>query len=207
MSNLLLEEKREAIRHMCHTQFSRDCRGEDDTEPCPLFGLHHEECYSDDSLVADHYDKCVEAGFIVDKTCDTCMFEDKLCMEEPCANCRGNIPRSDPKHDSTPLLWKAKGSLDEDEPIEVITEEPTEPTEPKEDMINHPSHYTHGGMECFEEMELIFGKEALEHFCLLNAWKYRKRALYKNGQEDMDKSDFYLKKYRELKYGTEATDF
>lgn len=67
------------------------------------------------------------------------------------------------------------------------------------DMINHPSHYTAHGMECIDEMQLIFGREATMHFCLLNAWKYRKRALYKNGQEDMDKSDWYIAKYKELK--------
>ena len=66
-----------------------------------------------------------------------------------------------------------------------------------QDMINHPSHYCHG-MECVDEIELIFGKEVLKHFCLGNAWKYRKRALFKNGQEDIDKSDFYINKYKEL---------
>lgn len=68
-----------------------------------------------------------------------------------------------------------------------------------EDIINHPSHYCReGGMECLDEMELIFGKEALKHFCLCNAWKYRYRASAKNGDEDLKKSDFYMKKYKEL---------
>lgn len=68
----------------------------------------------------------------------------------------------------------------------------------KHDVVNHPSHYTNGGMECIDEMILIFGREATANFCLLNAWKYRKRALYKNGQEDMDKSDWYIAKFKEL---------
>ena len=67
-----------------------------------------------------------------------------------------------------------------------------------DDSINHPDHYCHGGMECIDEMELIFGREAVMHFCLLNAWKYRKRALFKNGEEDIAKSDWYLAKYKEL---------
>ncbi len=69
----------------------------------------------------------------------------------------------------------------------------------KEDAVNHPNHYTAHGMECIDEMLLIFGEEATAHFCLLNAWKYRKRAMYKNGQEDMDKADWYIAKYKELK--------
>lgn len=65
--------------------------------------------------------------------------------------------------------------------------------------INHPSHYNRpGSMECINEMLLIFGKEAVKHFCLLNAWKYRYRAADKNGEEDLKKSDWYLHKYAEL---------
>lgn len=48
-------------------------------------------------------------------------------------------------------------------------------------------------------MILLFGVEETMSFCKLNAWKYRKRALYKNGEEDMNKSDWYIKKYIELK--------
>ena len=69
----------------------------------------------------------------------------------------------------------------------------------KHDVVNHPSHYCQeGSMECIDEMIAIFGKTATRHFCLLNAWKYRKRAIYKNGQEDMKKSDWYINKYLEL---------
>ena len=71
--------------------------------------------------------------------------------------------------------------------------------EPKPDMVNHPPHYTQGGMECIEEMIQLFGRQATMNFCLLNAWKYRKRALHKNGQQDLDKSDWYIAKYVELK--------
>ena len=75
------------------------------------------------------------------------------------------------------------------------------PTE-EVDLVNHPPHYTHGGMECIDEMILIFGKEAVMNFCICNAWKYRKRAPYKGTPEqDMDKSNWYLNKYKELKEG------
>ncbi len=65
--------------------------------------------------------------------------------------------------------------------------------------VNHPKHYNReGGMECIDEMILVFGEEAVKHFCLCNAWKYRYRAADKNGEEDLKKSDWYLKKYKEL---------
>lgn len=67
------------------------------------------------------------------------------------------------------------------------------------DNVNKPKHYNReGGMQCIEEMELIFGREAVKTFCKLNAWKYRYRAADKNGEEDLRKSDWYLNKYKEL---------
>jgi hypothetical protein len=66
-----------------------------------------------------------------------------------------------------------------------------------------PAHYQRG-MECIDEMLMIFGKEAVYDFCILNAWKYRYRALDKNGKEDMEKSDWYIAKAKELDNGTET---
>lgn len=67
------------------------------------------------------------------------------------------------------------------------------------DEINHPAHYTNSGMECIDEMILLFGIEETMSFCKLNAWKYRKRAFYKGGETDIKKSDWYIAKYKELK--------
>ena len=66
-----------------------------------------------------------------------------------------------------------------------------------EDMVNHPSHYEHG-IECIDEMILLFGVVETMSFCKLNSHKYRKRALDKGGREDLDKSDWYMKEYAYL---------
>lgn len=71
--------------------------------------------------------------------------------------------------------------------------------ENKEDVVNHPNHYTNRKIECIDEMIQVFGKQAVMDFCLCNVWKYRYRALAKNGQEDIAKSDWYMEKYLELK--------
>lgn len=82
--------------------------------------------------------------------------------------------------------------------IEALDEEPT-PVPEEHTSVNHPTHYNQeGAMECIDEMVLIFGREATMHFCLCNAWKYRYRANEKNGKEDMDKANWYIKKYKEL---------
>lgn len=70
-----------------------------------------------------------------------------------------------------------------------------------EDIVNHPNHYTNGGMECIDEMIMVFGKQTVMHFCLCNAWKYRYRAVFKNGEEDIKKSHWYMAKYKELRDG------
>lgn len=71
----------------------------------------------------------------------------------------------------------------------------------KHNMVNHPRHYTReGAIECIDEMVLVFGEEATATFCLLNCWKYRYRAgLKDSGYQDIEKSDWYMQKYKELK--------
>lgn len=71
------------------------------------------------------------------------------------------------------------------------------------DNVNHPSHYTQGGIECIDAMIAAFGKEAVSNFCLCNAFKYIWRTKHKNGEEDVDKALWYLDKYKELKYERE----
>ena len=67
--------------------------------------------------------------------------------------------------------------------------------EPKEDMVNHPSHYTQGEIECIEAIKYINDKlhtEGYEGYCLGNFIKYIWRCNFKNGWEDIDKAIFYL---------------
>jgi hypothetical protein len=80
-------------------------------------------------------------------------------------------------------------------PPEPVEEEPTS----THDIVNHPEHYCReGAMECIDEMITLFGREVVKHFCLCNAWKYRYRSNQKNGDEDIKKSDWYIRKYKEL---------
>lgn len=73
--------------------------------------------------------------------------------------------------------------------------------------VMHPDHYNHGAMECWDEMEVAFGIEAVFHFAICNAWKYRNRAPYKGKQEeDLLKSDEYMLKAKELKERMELSN-
>ena len=65
------------------------------------------------------------------------------------------------------------------------------------DNVNHPEHYQ-GKNECIDVMIAMFGVEAVKHFCMCNAYKYRFRADKKNGKEDIDKAEWYESKLIEL---------
>jgi hypothetical protein len=70
----------------------------------------------------------------------------------------------------------------------------------KTEAVDHPAHYQ-GKRECIDEMIALFGVEAVKHFCMCNVYKYRFRAANKNGQEDLDKADWYMDKLMELEKG------
>ena len=120
---------------------------------------------------------CSRNDLDITEQCDTCLLND------PCRRCMGDF-----LCDTEAL----------EEAYEILMSLP-DSEKYVEDVINHPSHYNRdGAMESIEEMELIFGKEAVKHFCLCNVWKYRYRAADKNGAEDLKKSDWYMRKYKEL---------
>lgn len=70
------------------------------------------------------------------------------------------------------------------------------------DNVNHPSHYEVGKYQCIDVMEEVFGKEAVDNFCLLNSFKYIWRANRKNGLEDLQKAQWYINRLIESKKGT-----
>lgn len=69
------------------------------------------------------------------------------------------------------------------------------------DMVNHPPHYTNGGIECIDALKAATaGLEGIEAVCTANAIKYMWRWKYKNGIEDIDKAIWYLNRLKsELK--------
>lgn len=116
------------------------------------------------------------------KDCCTCFFDDCEVNEYPCTHCRNNKAPSDPQYAKTPLLWCSQ-HCEEDTPT---------------NQVNHPSHYNQGKIECIDAMVAAFGVEAVENFCLVNAFKYVWRSRDKNGFEDIDKAIWYLNKVKEL---------
>jgi hypothetical protein len=75
--------------------------------------------------------------------------------------------------------------------------------EPDVDMVNHPSHYNQGGIECIDCIKsAIVGKVGIEAFCVGNAIKYLFRYEEKNGIEDVKKARWYIDRLiKELENG------
>ena len=65
--------------------------------------------------------------------------------------------------------------------------------EPDGDMVNHPSHYTQGGIECIDALKAAtVSKVGIEAVCTANAIKYLWRYEEKNGIEDVKKARWYI---------------
>ena len=63
------------------------------------------------------------------------------------------------------------------------------------DMVNHPSHYTQGGIECIDAIKsATVGKTGIEAVCVANVVKYLWRYEEKNGLEDVKKARWYLER-------------
>ena len=75
--------------------------------------------------------------------------------------------------------------------------------EPDIDMVNHPSHYTQGGIECIDCIKsAIVGKVGIEAFCVGNDIKYLFRYEEKNGIEDVKKARWCIDRLiKELENG------
>ena len=63
------------------------------------------------------------------------------------------------------------------------------------DNVNHPAHYTKGGIECIEAIKEATGElTGIEAICTGNAIKYLWRWKHKNGVEDLKKAIWYIQR-------------
>lgn len=69
-------------------------------------------------------------------------------------------------------------------------------------MVEHPPHYTAGGVECIDAiMAAVTGLTPQEAVCVANIIKYTWRFKHKNGKQDLQKAEWYIKRLIELQGG------
>ena len=67
------------------------------------------------------------------------------------------------------------------------------PSNSNPDMVNHPSHYCQGGIECIDAIKAAtVNKRGIEAVCVANVIKYLFRYETKNGLEDVKKAAWYI---------------
>lgn len=76
------------------------------------------------------------------------------------------------------------------------------------DNVNHPAHYTQGGVECIDALAAATTNlQGLEAVCTANAIKYLWRWKGKNGIEDLKKAKWYIDKLLNKMGGNKDVDF
>ena len=60
------------------------------------------------------------------------------------------------------------------------------------DNVNHPSHYTQGGIECISAIKASMPPDGFQDYCKGNVIKYIWRWRNKSGIEDLRKAAVYL---------------
>ena len=76
--------------------------------------------------------------------------------------------------------------------INFIKVERKDEVEPTNDAVQHPSHYTQGGIECIDAIKASMTADGFCDYCKGNIIKYIWRWRDKGGVEDLRKASVYL---------------
>lgn len=97
-------------------------------------------------------------------------------------------------HDCYGVCKPQQGWLCIEDFLKLVAEPVGDVQEPIKDMVNHPDHYTAGGIETIDFIQAKLSPEAFEGYLAGNILKYITRYNHKNGVEDLKKAQWYLNK-------------
>ena len=108
-------------------------------------------------------------------------------------SCRWNDLRDESTEDCYHFLI-AEGLIGKPEQPEInfVKVERNDEVEPTNDAVQHPSHYTQGGIECIEAIRASMTADGFCDYCKGNIIKYIWRWRDKGGIEDLRKASVYL---------------
>ena len=88
----------------------------------------------------------------------------------------------------------AEGLIGKPEQLEInfVKVERNDEVEPTNDAVQHPSHYTQGGIECIDAIRASMTADGFCDYCKGNIIKYIWRWRDKGGVEDLRKASVYL---------------
>lgn len=128
-------------------------------------------------------------------------FVQDFCHRNKCGECELRRPHKWEHPSLISCLEYAVATEDElDEAIKIITEAENEAIKPENDVIKndnveHPSHYTTGGIECIDAIKASMSSEEYKGFLksqvIKYVWRYRLKG---KPVEDLKKARFYLER-------------
>lgn len=62
----------------------------------------------------------------------------------------------------------------------------------KDDLVNHPSHYTNGDIECIDAIKSALTPEEFRGYCKGSTLAYVWRERHKGGDQDIHKANWFL---------------
>lgn len=89
--------------------------------------------------------------------CELCKYDALALSDYPCRECKNTAVTDSEEYNARPDMFEP-----------ATNQEP----EAENDVINHPSHYTQGGIECIDAMKSAFGAAQLAVYCKIAAFKY-----------------------------------
>ena len=128
----------------------------------------------------------------LDKYCkgfDLC--SDGCRLHTPEGGCIWNNLSVESTEDCYHFLERLIGKPEQPE-INFVKAERKDEVEPTNDAVQHPSHYTHGGIECIEAIRASMTADGFCDYCKGNIIKYIWRWRDKGGVEDLRKASVYL---------------
>lgn len=92
------------------------------------------------------------------------------------------------------VCWERQIPTEREDKMKAKTPCTIEKTTDTNDNVNHPIHYTKGGIECIDCIESIISSVSnpVQAFLVGQVVKYLYRYTMKNGLEDLRKSQWYL---------------
>lgn len=130
---------------------------------------------------------------MIDKLCIDCIYQNNDDPTPECLQCRqknnwsskGNKCCSSCKYINTDV---------KEEPCAACKNYSNWDEFDFKDEINHPAHYTQGGIECIDAIEAALTPEEFRGYLKGNCLKYIWRERLKGGNQSIEKAEWYIRR-------------
>ena len=112
-------------------------------------------------------------------------------LRKPGGFCRWNDLSDESTEDCYHFLERLIGKPEQPE-INFVKAERNDEVKPTNDAVQHPSHYTHGGIECIDAIRASMTADGFCDYCKGNIIKYIWRWSDKGGVVDLSKASVDL---------------